>query len=89
MMTTIKTEQEIDFEYCAAAGKAPAEMLRPFNLRHDTAGKSQLEVHVIRLLSLHPELVKFRMEDFANMDEATQRALLEDIYQALDISFTK
>ena len=41
------------------------------------------------LRHLHPELIRFRDEDLTAMDDATRRALLADMRQALGIGMLK
>lgn len=48
--------------------------------------KSELDRKISRLMSLHPELVKFRNNSLDGLDEPTKKALLEDMYDALGIT---
>ena len=41
---------------------------------------------IIRLMNLHPELVKFRNNSLKGLDEPTKQALLEDMYDVLGIA---
>ncbi len=48
--------------------------------------KSDLDLHIVRLLALHPELkVRFRNQDLASLDDATKRVLLSDMNQVLGL----
>ena len=47
---------------------------------------TDIDRHLVRLLTLHPELqVSFRCEDLGSLDECTKRALLYDINDLLGI----
>ena len=47
---------------------------------------SDLDRHIVRLLTLHPQLqVRFRNHDLARLDEATKQALLQDLNDSLGI----
>lgn len=47
---------------------------------------SDLDRHIVRLLTLHPQLqVRFRNHDLARLDDATKQALLQDINDLLGI----
>jgi hypothetical protein len=72
----------------------PAVIGRPPNkyLRSDlddlsrVVAKSELDLHIIRLLSLHPALkVRFRNHDIASLDDATKRLLLKDMHEVLGL----
>ena len=48
--------------------------------------KSDLDLHIVRLLALHPNLkVRFRNQDIASLNDATKRTLLDDMNQVLGI----
>jgi hypothetical protein len=48
--------------------------------------KSDLDLHIVRLLSLHPQLkIYFRNHDLASIDDATKQALLNDMNKVLGI----
>lgn len=75
-------------------GFAPSvgRMGTPKNLRKDlddlsdVVVKSDLDLHIVRLLALHPALkVRFRNHDLASIDEDTKRALLSDMNEVLGI----
>lgn len=64
----------------------------PKNLRDDiddlttVAVKSDLDLHIVRLLALHPALkVRFRNHDLAAPDDTTKRTLLNDMNQVLGV----
>lgn len=64
----------------------------PKSLRDDiddlttVAVKSDLDLHIVRLLALHPALkVRFRNHDLAALDDATKRTLLDDMNQVLGV----
>lgn len=47
---------------------------------------SDLDLHIVRLLGLHPDLkVRFRNHDLAALDDATKQALLDDMNEVLGI----
>jgi hypothetical protein len=47
---------------------------------------SDLDRHIVRLLTLHPQLqVRFRSHDLARLDDATKQALLQDMNDLLGI----
>lgn len=52
---------------------------------------SDIDRHLVRLLTLHPDLqVKFRCQDLASLDDSTKQDLLRDLNQLLGIkSFRK
>ncbi len=47
---------------------------------------NELDRKISRLMALHPELVKFRNNTLAGLDEPTKRALLEDMYDVLGVT---
>lgn len=47
--------------------------------------KDPLGRHLLQLMTLHSDRVKFRCDDLDKMDEPTKQALLEDMYSALEI----
>ncbi len=50
------------------------------------AVKSDLDLHIVRLLALHPALkVRFRNHDLAALDDATKQALLDDMNKVLGV----
>jgi hypothetical protein len=52
----------------------------------DVVVKSDLDLHIVRLLNLHPALqVRFRNQDIASLDDATKRTLLRDMNHVLGI----
>ena len=52
----------------------------------DSKTNSELDRKIVRLMTLHPELVKFRNNSLKGLDEPTKRALLEDMYDVLGIA---
>lgn len=48
--------------------------------------KSETDRKISRLMALHPELVRFRHNNLSGLDEATKRALLEDMYDVLGVN---
>jgi hypothetical protein len=47
---------------------------------------SELDRHIVQLLSLHPQLnIRFRDRDLSHFDGATKRALLQDMNDLLGI----
>lgn len=75
-------------------GFAPpaGQMRKPKNLRSDLDDlsdvivKSDLDLHIVRLLALHPALkLRFRNHDLASIDDDTKRALLDDMNEVLGI----
>ncbi len=48
--------------------------------------KSETDRKISRLMLLHPELVKFRNNSLAGLDELTKKALLEDMYDVLGVT---
>ena len=52
----------------------------------DLKASSDLDLHLVRLLSLHPQLrVRFRNQDLSSLDDATKRDLLNDMNDLLGI----
>ena len=48
--------------------------------------QSDLDLQIVRLLSLHPQLrIGFRNQDLSQLSDATKRALLQDINDLLGI----
>ena len=47
---------------------------------------SDLDLHIVRLLALHPTLkVRFRNQDLASLDASTKQVLLDDMNQVLGV----
>ena len=68
-------------------GRPPKRNLRK-NLDDLTTvvAKSDLDLHILRLLALHPALkVRFRNHDLASLDDATKQVLLNDMNQVLGV----
>lgn len=75
-------------------GFAPSvgRMGTPKSLRNDlddlsdVVVRSDLDLHIVRLLALNPTLkLRFRNHDLASIDENTKRALLADMNEVLGI----
>jgi hypothetical protein len=48
--------------------------------------RSDLDLHIVRLLALHPKLkVRFRSQDLSSLDDETKRTLLDDMNSVLGI----
>lgn len=53
---------------------------------NDLEGQSDLDMHLVRLLKLHPDIdVAFRNQDLTTLDDATKRAFVEDLNELLGI----
>ncbi len=66
--------------------------LHPAYLRRDTCAlqdvkvSSDIDRHLVRLLTLHPDVqVAFRCHDLASLDDSTKQDLVNDINQLLGI----
>ena len=76
------------FDDYAGRGEMPAsrtrdDVVEPQNL----IVKSELDRTMARLLSLHSELrVTFRNNDLSTLDDPTKEALLQDMYDILNIT---
>ena len=47
---------------------------------------SDLDLHILRLLALHPKLkVRFRNQNLASLDASTKQTLLDDMNQVLGV----
>lgn len=74
-------------------GFAPSVAARPpKNVREDlddlraVVVKTDLDLHIVRLLELHPELrVRFRNHDLASIDSSTKAILLDDMNKVLGV----
>jgi len=52
----------------------------------DLSTDSDVDLHIVRLLSLHPDLsIQFRSQDLSQLDGDTKLALLADINDVLGI----
>ena len=50
------------------------------------AVKSDLDLHIVRLLALHPALkMRFRNQDLASLDDGTKQRLLDDMNTVLGV----
>lgn len=75
----------------------PAGAMRPpRNVRTDLDDlsavrvKSELDLHIVRVLELHPKLkVRFRKYDLASLDHDTKMILLDDINGVLGVKTLK
>jgi hypothetical protein len=67
--------------------KAPASSLRTdLDDLSSVVTHSELDLHIVRLLALHPALkVRFRNHDLASLDAATKQMLLEDMNEVLGV----
>ncbi len=68
-------------------GKPPKHYLRKdLDDLSTVVAESDLDLHILRLLSLHPALkVRFRNHDLAALDDATKEVLLKDMNQVLGV----
>ena len=68
-------------------GKPPRNHLRKdLDNLSSVVAHSELDLHIVRLLALHPSLkVRFRNHDLASLDDATKRALLDDMNDVLGV----
>lgn len=68
-------------------GKPPKKYVRDdLGDLSTVVAKSDLDLHIVRLLTLHPALkVRFRNHDLASLDEATKQVLLNDMNQVLGV----
>jgi hypothetical protein len=56
------------------------------NSLRDLKVESELDLHLVRLLKLHPEVqVGFRNQDLATFDDETKRAFVQDLNDLLGI----
>ncbi len=53
---------------------------------NSSAPTSELDRKISRLMTLHPELVRFRNNSLSGLDEPTKKALLEDMYDVLGVT---
>ena len=66
--------------------RTPKDLRKDLDDLSDVAVESDLDLHIVRLLALHPELkLRFRNQDLASIDEGTKRALLADMNEVLGI----
>jgi hypothetical protein len=47
---------------------------------------SELDLRIVRLMMLHPNLVSFRNNNLSGLDEPTKVTLLEDMYEVLGVT---
>jgi hypothetical protein len=52
----------------------------------NTQIKSELDRTIVRLITLHPNLVSFRNNNLSGLDEPTKATLLEDMYEVLGVT---
>ena len=74
---------------------APTAVARPprrRQMRNDlddlsaVVATSDLDLHIVRLLALHPTLkVRFRNQDLASLDDLTKQTLLQDMNHVLGV----
>lgn len=74
-------------ECCTAGGKVPAGSLRRFEPRIQCDLNDELGLTIVRLLTLHPQICKFRQDDLSKMDDNTKRDVIADIHEAMKIKF--
>jgi hypothetical protein len=48
--------------------------------------RSELDRTIVRLMTLHPNLVSFRNNNLSGLDEPTKATLLEDMYEVLGVT---
>ena len=75
----------VDAKCCVAGSQSVSR-----DALHDTRlpepmPKDALSRHLLQLMMLHSDRVRFRLVDLSKMDEPTKLALLKDMYNALDI----
>ncbi|HVX09581.1 MAG TPA: hypothetical protein VHC22_00130 [Pirellulales bacterium] len=64
----------------------PDELQLPFENYDSVSYDDELGVHLVRMLNLHPELVRFRqMKDLAKLSTETKQLLLNDMNRALGL----
>ena len=66
--------------------KDPKNVRRDLNDLTDVVVESAIDLHIIRLLELHPTLkVRFRNQDLASLDQSTKETLLQDLNTVLGV----
>ena len=56
----------------------------------DLKVESELDLHLVRLLKLHPDIkVGFRNQDLATLDDTTKRAFVNDLNDLLGIKLLR
>jgi hypothetical protein len=72
-------------QYNAETLEPPASMVLAFN-KYDGVPDDPLSVRLVRMLNLHPHLVRFRqMKDLKELDQPTKQMLVDDMTRALGI----
>ncbi len=67
-------------------GLADDRVRRDLNPLHEIGIESDLDLHIVRLLSLHPKLkVRFPIRDSAGLHIQAKRAILSDMNEFLGI----
>ena len=75
------------FAPSVGAFKTPKNVRRNLNDLTAIVVKTDLDLHIVRLLELHPQLkVRFRNHDLASLDVATKRTLLADMNKVLGVT---
>ncbi len=72
----------------AAVGRPPrsAYIRKDLDDLSSVVAMSDLDLHIVRLLALHPTLkVRFRNQDLASLDDATKQTLLSDMNQVIGV----
>jgi hypothetical protein len=65
---------------------APGDLRADLDAMGDLNVQSDLDLHLLRLLALHPTLlVRFRNQDLSRLDDATKQDLLNDMNDLLGI----
>lgn len=75
-------------EFAPSVGqlKTPKNIRRDLNDLANVVVKSAIDLHIIRLLELHPKLeVRFRNQDLASLDQITKETLLRDLNTVLGV----
>ena len=75
-----------DFVSASSSGKLPAHLCKPLP-PEAVLPSSDLDQQIMQMFALHPEIaLEFRGQgDLADMDDATKKLLLTDIYTVLEI----
>ncbi|PHS06081.1 MAG: hypothetical protein COA78_14700 [Blastopirellula sp.] len=80
------TWKDDDFVPVTGGNELASDQIRDDVALHDVKATSDLDRHIIRLLSLHKQVgIQFRNQDLTSLDDTTKRALLDDINELLGI----
>ena len=66
-----------------AVGAIPKHLIGSLDVCHSN---DPLVLHIRRLSTLYPSVVRFRDEDIDNMDDSTKRLLIKDMHDVLGIT---